>query len=60
MTVRITYLLPRMDECIDSLEDSTNSLTNNFHSANWQIDVSEVAHDKPLFAVIMEYSGLFG
>jgi hypothetical protein len=49
ITVRDTYPLPRMDECIDSLGDAVVFSTLDCNSGYWQIPLDEVDRDKTTF-----------
>ena len=40
-TVRDSYTLPRMDECMDSLGDATVFTTLDFNSGHWHVEVAE-------------------
>ena len=50
VTVRDSYPLPRMDECIDSLGDATVFTTLDCNSGYWQVEVAEEDRDKTTFA----------
>ena len=56
LTVKDTYPLSRMDECIDSLVEANISTTLNFNSGYWQIPVSHRDRDKTAFFC---HSGLY-
>jgi len=56
VTVRDTYPLPRMDECIDSLRDANIFTTLDCNSGYWQVPVSPGDRDKATFVC---HSGLF-
>jgi len=56
ITVRDTYPLPRMDECIDSLGDATLFSTLDCNSGYWQIPVSPEDIEKTTFTC---HEGLF-
>ena len=49
ITVRDTYPLPRMDECIDSLGDASVFTTLDRNSGYWQIPVAPQDRDKTTF-----------
>ena len=49
LTVRDTYPLPRMDECIDSLGEAKVFSTLDANWGYWQIPVSEADQDKTTF-----------
>ena len=49
-TVRDSYHLPRMDECIDSLGDSTVLTTLDCNSGYWQVEIAEEDRNKITFA----------
>ena len=49
ITVRDTYPLPRMDECIDSLGDASVFTTLDCNSGYWQIPVAPQDRDKTTF-----------
>ena len=49
-TVRDSYLLPRMDECIDSLGDATVFTTLDCNGRYWQVEIAEEDRDKTTFA----------
>jgi hypothetical protein len=49
ITVPDTYLLPRMDECIDSLGDATVFTTLDCNSGYWQIPVHQDDRDNTTF-----------
>jgi hypothetical protein len=49
ITVRDTYPLPRMDECIDSLGDASVFTTLDCNSGYWQIPVAPEDMDKTTF-----------
>ena len=46
ITVRDSYPLPRMDECIDSLGDATVFTTLDCNSGYWQVEIAEEDCDK--------------
>ncbi|CAN8076123.1 unnamed protein product [Agarophyton chilense] len=50
VTVRDTYPLPRMDECIDSLGEANVFTTLDANSGYWQVPVAEDDQDKTAFA----------
>ena len=56
VTVRDSYPIPRMDECIDSLGDATVFTTLDANSGYWQIPIAEEDRDKTTFVC---HSGLF-
>jgi Reverse transcriptase (RNA-dependent DNA polymerase) len=56
VTVRDSYPLPRMDECIDSLGDARVFSTLDFNSGYWQIPVSPKDKEKTIFT---SHEGLF-
>ena len=49
VTVRDSYPLPRMDECIDSLGDARVFTTLDALSGYWQIDIADEDRDKTAF-----------
>jgi hypothetical protein len=49
ITIRDTYPLPRMDECIDSLGDANVFTTLDCNSGYWQIPVAPDDMDKTTF-----------
>jgi transposase InsO family protein len=49
ITIRDTYPLPRMDECIDSLGDANVFTTLDCNSGYWQIPVAPEDMDKTTF-----------
>jgi Reverse transcriptase (RNA-dependent DNA polymerase) len=49
ITVRDTYPIPRMDECIYSLEDAVVFSTLDYNSGSWQIPLDEADRDKTTF-----------
>ena len=49
MTVRDSYPIPRMDECIDSLGDARVFSTLDANSGYWQIEVDPNDRDKTAF-----------
>jgi hypothetical protein len=49
MTMRGTYPLPRMDECIDSLGDADIFSALDGNCGYWQIPLAEDAWDKKTF-----------
>ena len=49
ITVRDTYPLPRMDECIDSLGDAVVFSTLDCNSGYWKIPLHEADRDKTTF-----------
>ena len=49
ITVPDTYPLPRMDECIDSLEEAAIFTTLDCNSGYWQIPVDPADRDKTTF-----------
>jgi hypothetical protein len=49
ITVRDTYPLPRMDECIDSLVDAVVLSTLDCNSCYWHIPLDEADRDKKTF-----------
>jgi hypothetical protein len=56
VTVRDSYPLPRMDECIDSLGDARVFSTLDCNSGYWQIPVSPQYKEKTTFT---SHEGLF-
>ena len=56
VTVRDSYPLPRMDECIDSFGDATVFTTLDCNSGYWQVEIAEEDRDKTKFA---SHSGLY-
>ena len=56
VTVRDSYPLPRMDECIDSLGDARVFSTLDCNSGYWQIPVSPADKEKTTFT---SHEGLF-
>lgn len=56
LTVRDSYPIPRMDECIDSLADATIFTTLDANSGHWQIEIREEDKDKTTFT---SHHGLF-
>lgn len=56
MTIKDTYPLPRMDECIDSLGDATVFTTLDCNSGYWQIPVAKKDRDKTAFVC---HAGLY-
>ena len=56
VTVKDTYPLPRMDECIDSLGDANIFTTLDCNSGYWQIPIAPEDRDKTAFVC---HSGLF-
>ena len=48
--VRNSYPLPRMDECIDSLSDSTLFTTLDCNRGYWQVEIAGEDHDKTTLA----------
>jgi hypothetical protein len=57
VTVRDSYLLPRMDDCIDSIGDASVFSTLDCNSGYWQIPVSPEYKEKTTFT---SHEGLFG
>ena len=49
MTIRDSYPIPRMDECLDSLGDAVVFSTLDCNSGYWQIPVAERDRDKTAF-----------
>lgn len=49
LTIRDSYPIPRMDECIDSLGEATIFTTFDCNSGYWQIDLDEQDRDKTSF-----------
>ncbi len=49
ITVRDTYPIPRMDECIDSLGSAKIFSTLDCNSGFWQIPIGEKDRDKTAF-----------
>jgi transposase InsO family protein len=49
LTVKDTYPLPRMDECLDSLGDAVLFTTLDCNSGYWQIPVTDEDKDKTAF-----------
>ncbi|CAN8075729.1 unnamed protein product, partial [Agarophyton chilense] len=49
VTVRDTYPIPRMDECIDSLGDATVFTALDSNCGYWQVPVREEDRDKTAF-----------
>ena len=49
LTVKDTYPLPRMDECLDSLGDAVVFSTLDCNSGYWQIPIAEEDRDKTTF-----------
>jgi Reverse transcriptase (RNA-dependent DNA polymerase) len=49
VTVRYSYPLPRMDECIDSLVDASVFSTLDCNSGYWQIPVDPIDIEKTTF-----------
>jgi hypothetical protein len=49
LTVKDSYPLPRMDECIDSLGDETIFFTLDCNSGYWKIPVHPEDQDKTTF-----------
>ncbi|CAN8076676.1 unnamed protein product, partial [Agarophyton chilense] len=56
VTVRDTYPLPRMDECIDSLGEASVFTMLDANSGYWQVPVVEEDQDKTAFAC---HAGLY-
>lgn len=56
MTVRDTYPLPRMDECIDSLGGATIFSTVDCNNGYWQTEIPEADRNKTTFS---SHHGLF-
>ena len=56
MTIRDSYPLPRMDECIDSLGEASVFSTIDCNSGYWQIPVEEEDRDKTAFVC---HAGLY-
>ena len=55
-TVRYSYRLLRMDECIDSLGDATFFTSLDCNSGYWQVEVAEEDREK---ATLASHSGLY-
>ena len=49
MTVRDSYPIPRMDECIDSLGDASVCTNLDANCGYWQIEIDEADRDKTTF-----------
>ena len=49
ITVKDTYPLPRMDECLDSLGDANVFTTLDCNSGYWQIPIADEDRDKTTF-----------
>ena len=49
VTIRDSYPIPRMDECIDSLGEATIFTTLDCNSCYWQIPVAEADKEKTAF-----------
>ena len=49
LTIRDSYPLPRMDECIDSLGEAKVLTTLDCNSGFWQIPIRESDRDKTSF-----------
>ena len=56
VTVKDTYPIPRMDECIDSLGSATIYTTLDCNSGYWQLPVAKQDQDKTAFVC---HAGLF-
>lgn len=56
ITVRGTYCLPRMDECIDSLGDTTVCTTLDAKSGYQQVPIADNDHEKTAFVC---HAGLY-
>lgn len=56
VTVRDSYPIPRMDECIDSLGDERVFSTLDCNSGYWQVQIPEQDRDKTTFVT---HHGLF-
>jgi Reverse transcriptase (RNA-dependent DNA polymerase) len=56
ITVRDSYPLPCMDECIDSLGDSETFTTLDYNSGYWQIPVRPEYREKTTFT---SHEGLY-
>ena len=56
VTIKDSYPLPRMDECIDSLGDANVFSTLDCNSGYWQVPVREEDRDKTAFTC---HSGLY-
>lgn len=56
MTVRDSYPIPRMDECIDSLGDATIYTALDANCGYWQIEIDENDRDKTAF---VSHQGLY-
>ena len=48
-TVRDSYPLPRMEECVNSLRDATVFTTLDCNNGYWQVEISEEDRDKMTF-----------
>lgn len=46
LTIRDSYPMPGMDECIDSLRDATIISTLHTKSGYWQVEIAEEDRDK--------------
>lgn len=44
--IRNTYLIPRLDECIDSLHDAMILSTLDANLGYWQVEIIKRDHDK--------------
>jgi len=55
-TVKHVYLIPRMDDCLDSLGDATVFSTLDCNAGYWQIPVAAEDRDKTTFT---SHTGLF-
>ncbi|CAN8070819.1 unnamed protein product, partial [Agarophyton chilense] len=53
VTVRDTFLLPRMDECIDSLGEANVFTTLDANSGYWKVPIAEEDQDKTAFACLV-------
>ena len=56
VTLRDSYPIPRMDECIDSLGDAQIFSTLDFNSGYWQVTIDESDKEKTAFVT---HQGLF-
>jgi hypothetical protein len=59
ITVRDSYPLPRMDECIDSLGDAKIFSTLDCNSGYWQIPVRPEDREKTTFTSREVYIGFY-
>ena len=60
ITVKDTYPIPRMDECLDSLGDANYFTTLDCNRGYWQIPIAEEDKDKATFTCHPEHFDLFG